>query len=140
MRQPIKLVVRKGKIRKDGTSLIFLQYCHTAARRVLISTGVAIPPKYWDKRSGRICEDLPQQFGQVKELEDFLTEKARKAEDMVRQAKSRRNVCPMNFLKVNFPLSDRWHIEQMKDNRDELDVFRQIDAYIEEKKDTVRRC
>jgi hypothetical protein len=32
MRQPIKLVVRKGKIRLDGTSLIFLQYCQTAAR------------------------------------------------------------------------------------------------------------
>jgi integrase len=140
MRQPIKLVVRKGKIRQDGTSLIFLQYCHTAARRVLIGTGVAIPPEYWDKRSGRISRELPPQYGKVEELENYLTDKARKAEDMVRQAKLRRNVCPMQFLKINFPLSDKWRIEQMKDNRSELDVFRQIDAYIKEKKDTVRPC
>jgi integrase len=52
----------------------------------------------------------------------------------------RRNVCPMQFLKLNFPLSDKWRIEQMKDNRDELNVFRQIDAYVQEKKDTVRPC
>lgn len=140
MRQPIKLVIRKGKIRRDGTSLIFLQYCHNAARRVLIGTGVAIPPAYWDKRSGRISKELPEQFGRVEELEEFLTDKTRKAEDMVRQAKSRRNVCPMEFLKLNFPLSDKWRIEQMKDKRSELDVFRQIDNYIKEKKDTVRVC
>lgn len=30
MRQPIKLIVKKGKIRRDGTTLIFLQYCHGA--------------------------------------------------------------------------------------------------------------
>jgi integrase len=140
MRQPIKLVIRKGKIRQDGTSLIFLQYCHTAARRVLIGTGIAIPPQFWDKRSSRISPDLPSQFGEVEELEDILTEKARKAEDMVKEAKMHRKVCPMQFLKNNFPLSDRWEIKQMKDDRDELDVFKQIEAYVQEKKKTVRPC
>ena len=43
MRQPIKLIIKKGKVRKDGTSLIFLQYCYSQAKRMLISTDVYIP-------------------------------------------------------------------------------------------------
>ena len=30
MGQPIKLIITKGAIRKDGTSLIFLKFCHSA--------------------------------------------------------------------------------------------------------------
>jgi hypothetical protein len=45
MRQPIKLIIKKGMVRKDGTSLIFLQYCYSKQRRVLISTDIG---KYRD--------------------------------------------------------------------------------------------
>ncbi len=40
MRQPIKLIVRKAKVRKDGTALISVQYCYSADQRVVLSTGV----------------------------------------------------------------------------------------------------
>lgn len=40
MRQPIKLIVRKGKIRNDGTALISLQYCYSAEQRTVLSTGI----------------------------------------------------------------------------------------------------
>ncbi|MFT4155203.1 phage integrase SAM-like domain-containing protein [Parafilimonas sp.] len=136
MRQPIKLIVKKGKLRSDGTRLISIQYCHSATKRAVVGTGIAIPPQYWNKKSCRISGKLPPQYGNVEDLEKRLTDKLRKAEDMVKSAK-KRNICPIKFLHDNLPLSDKWTIEQMKDHKDELDVFRQIDLYIEERKSEV---
>jgi site-specific recombinase XerD len=137
MRQPIKLIVKKGKLRSDGTRLISVQYCHTQYRRATIGTGITIPPNYWNKKTGRISKDLPSEFGNLEELEDILTSKLRKAEDMVNTAK-KRQICPMNFLKVNFPLADQWKIEHMKENKNDLDVYRNIDLYIEERRSEVK--
>jgi len=139
MRQPIKLIVKKGKLREDGTRLISIQYCHTASKRVVIGTGIAIPPQYWNKKSCKISPNLPSEFGNVQELEEVLTEKLRKAEDMVTTAKQRK-ICPLDFLKTNFPLSDRWTINFMKETKNELDVFHQIDLYLEERKSEVKEA
>lgn len=38
MGQPVKLIIKKRAVRKDGTALIFLQYCHNAEQRILVST------------------------------------------------------------------------------------------------------
>ncbi len=59
MRQPIKLIVRKGKVRNDGTALISLQYCYSSEQRVLLSTGIGIPIQFWNKKTRRISKDLP---------------------------------------------------------------------------------
>src|SRR6202012_5927648 len=56
--------------------------------------------------------------------------------DMVMAAK-KKGIDPMNFLKVNFPLADNWKIEQMKEKKRDLDVYNNIDDYIEEKKKEV---
>ncbi len=56
MGQPIKLIIKKGAVRKDGTSLIFLQYCHSVEQRILLSTDVPIPQNYWNKKTGRIAD------------------------------------------------------------------------------------
>jgi len=52
MRQPIKLIVRKGKVRNDGTAPISLQYCYSAEKRIVLSTGIGIPPQFWNKKPG----------------------------------------------------------------------------------------
>ena len=83
MRQPIKLIVRKGKVRTDGTALISLQYCYSAEQRVVLSTGIGIPLQFWNRKTGRISKDLPVAYGNVQQLETGITEKLRKAEDMV---------------------------------------------------------
>ena len=98
MGQPIKLIIKKGAIRKDGTSLIFLQYCHSAEQRVLLSTDIPIPANYWNKKTERITENLPAQYGNVNELQICLTEKLRKVEDMVEYAVKKRSTCPMCVL------------------------------------------
>lgn len=86
MGQQIKPVIKKGAIRKNGTALIFLQYCHDSEKRILLNTEIAIPPQFWNKRTSRIAESLPVQFGSVDKLQSTLTSKLRKAEDMVSYA------------------------------------------------------
>lgn len=140
MRQPIKLVIKKSRIRQDGLCLIYLQYCHNSKRRALVGTDIAIPPAYWNRRTGRISENLPSQYGAVEELELRLCEKLRKAEDMINHAVRNRKGCPMRFLKINFPLSDQWKVEQMVTRKQDLDVFNNIDAYIDERKSEVKQC
>ena len=136
MRQPVKLIVKKGKLRGDGTRLISVQYCHSFNKRVVCSTGLAIPPQYWNRKTCRISPSLPPQFGDVEEMEAYLSDKLRKAEDMVTAAK-KKGTDPMNFLKVNFPLADNWKIEHMKEKKRDLNVYSNIDDYIEEKKKEV---
>jgi len=106
MRQPVKLIVKNGKLRQDGTRSISIQYCHTATKRTVIGTGINIPPQYWNKKTGRISPALPSEYGKVEEIESLLTTKLRKAEDMVTHAKKLKTVCPMAFLKNNLHLSD----------------------------------
>src|SRR5450432_1241692 len=140
MGQPIKLIIKKGAVRKDGTSLIFLQYCHSAEQRILLSTDVPIPSNYWNKKTGRISDSLPPKYGNVNELQLSLTEKLRKAEDMVEHAFKKHNICPMQFLKNNFHLHQSWKLEQMSDSKKNLDVYDNIEDYITSKQSTVKHC
>lgn len=140
MGQPIKLIIKKGAVRKDGTSLIFLQYCHTAEQRILLSTEVPIPPNYWNKKTRRITENLPSKYGNANELQLNITAKLRKAEDMVEYAIKKCNICPMQFLKENFFLQPNWKLEQMADSKKSLDIFWNIDDYVDSKRSTVKHC
>src|SRR5258708_4876782 len=133
MRQPIKLIVKKGKLLTSGTRPIAIQYCHSVTKRAVVNTGYYIPPAFWNKKSGRISPDLPSQFGYVDQIEEALTLKLRKAEDMVKFAK-KKGVCPMKFLKVNLPLSDEWQMQQMTEEKKELGVYKHIQDYIDEKR------
>ena len=45
MRYPIKLIVRKGKVRNDGTALIYLQYCLSAEKGMLEPKTIYISSK-----------------------------------------------------------------------------------------------
>lgn len=140
MGQPIKLIIKKGAIRKDGTALIFLQYCHNSEQRILLNTDVGIPPQYWNKRLSRINETLPLQFGNVDNMQKALTQKLRKAEDMVSYALKQKNTCPMKFLKENSSLDGKWGFEQMSDEKKSLDVFWNIDEYAKAKLGAVKKC
>lgn len=133
MRRPIKLILKKGKVRKDGTSTIFLQYCFSARRRVLVSTNISIPVCYWNARISSISQKLPPEYGNVNTLETALREKLRKAESMVDYAIRKTHTCPMRFLKRNFALANSWQLEQMDDSNRRQDVFYQLDQYIQDK-------
>ncbi|HMO60780.1 MAG: site-specific integrase [Lacibacter sp.] len=141
MRHPIKLISRKAKVGKNGLAPISLQYCFSADKRVVLSTGISIPPQYWNRKTNRISKDLPLEYGSLPEMETVLTQKLRKAEDMISYALGQRNICPMKFLKENFHLdNNRWGFEQMTDANNALDVFKHIDDYARSKKSSVKHC
>ena len=47
---PIKPICKKEWVRRDGTSIIFRQFCRNSEERVLVDTGIAIPPEYWNPK------------------------------------------------------------------------------------------
>jgi integrase len=140
MGQSVKLITKKGAVRKDGTSLVFIQYCHNADQRVLLNTEVAIPSQFWNKKTNRIIETLPLQYGKISELQTKLTTKLRKAEDMITYALNHKDICPMKFLKDNFQQQENWKLEPMADIEKNLNVYWNIDDYVESKRDTVKQC
>jgi hypothetical protein len=140
MGQPIKLIIKKSAVRKDGTCLILLQYCYSAEKRILLSTDVAIPPNFWNKKMDRISKDLPSHYGEPDFLNSLLTEKLRRAEDIVDHGLKKRESCPMKFLKNNFGLNSSWKMEQRHDDKKNLNVYHNIDLFVKSKESSVRRC
>lgn len=137
MNSSVKLIIRKAKCSKEGNHTIFLQYCYTSAKRVLISTGISIPQDYWDKNTCSIQASLPSKFGKVNPLQSELNKQLNKAERIIRYAIKNKHTCPMLFLKRNFRLPDCWDLDQMEEENNELSVFYQIDKYVEDKRGMV---
>lgn len=138
MRHPIRLIIKKGKVRKDGTSLIFLQYFYSETKRILIGTDIGIPESYWNKKTSSISRSLPNEYGDPEKLESDLREKLRRAEKIVDFALKNANTCPVRFLKKNFKLAGDKYFEQAGYNYYKLDVFYQIEKYIRDKRDLVQ--
>ena len=69
-------------MRKDGTSIIFIQYCHSLEKRTLLNSGIAIPPNYWNQKRLRINADLPVSYGNPEQLNEQLQHAIRVAEDI----------------------------------------------------------
>lgn len=132
MNSSIKLIIRKAKCSRNGNHTVFLQYCYTSTKRVVISTGVSIPEVHWDKNMCSILPSLPPEYGSVDSLQKSLDKQRSKAEKIVRYAIKRKHSCPMQFLKRNFRLPDCWDLDQMEDDNN-LSVFNQIDRYLEDK-------
>ena len=130
MQQSIKLIMKKGKPSKNGTHTLFIQYCYSSVKRVLISTGISIPQTHWDKNACSILRSLPSEYGRVELLQNKLNQQRVKAEKIIYYAMKRNHTCPMEFLKRNFHLPDCWDLDQMEEDNNNLSVFYQIDRYL----------
>jgi hypothetical protein len=138
---PIKPICKKEWSRRDGTSVIFLQYCHNSEERVLVDTGVAIPPEYWNRKNNRINANLPEKFGIVKNIETHISEKMRRAEDLINYAVAKSNIPPARFLKEKFSTDfDPVKYTSVLKVQDSLNVFYHIDEYLKVKATKVKRC
>ena len=138
MHHPIRLIIKKRKVRKDGTSLIFLQYCYSPSKRILIGTDIGIPESFWNKKTSSISITLPGEYGDPLKLEADLREKLRRAEKIVDYALQNTNTCPIRFLKKNFKQAGDRYFEQAGYDPQKLDVFYQIEKYIRDKTDLVQ--
>ena len=47
---PIKSICERKDMRRDGTSVIYIQYCYSADKRTLLNSEIAIPHAYWNKK------------------------------------------------------------------------------------------
>ena len=138
MSLPIKPVCKKALKRKDGTSIIFIQYCHSLEKRTLLNSGIAIPPNYWNLKKLRINSDLPECFGSAELLNEKLQSIIRTVEDILAFAGKNKVKDPLLFLKRTFmPDLDLSLLKEKAKENDEpkvnLDVFFQIDEYIKSK-------
>ncbi|OQP60138.1 hypothetical protein A3860_34220 [Niastella vici] len=138
MRQPIKLIIKKGNVHKDETSPIFVQYCYSTQKRVLLSTDINIPAKYWNKKTCSILTSLPTQYGDPKRLEADLRAKLRRAEQIVDYAFQDANTNPIRFLKRYFKEGDDQYLHHVDYDNNIKDVFYQMDLYIESKTGLVK--
>ena len=139
---PIKPVCKRNKARRDGTSLIFIQYCFNSEKRTLLNTEIAIPPAYWNRRSLRVSSDTPSVFGRADELNQKLQDMIRLAQDIASFAIKNNMTDPCSFLKKTF--KPGFDLSLLKEKAKEvelpevnLDVFFQIDEYIKSKKKQV---
>jgi hypothetical protein len=60
---PIKPICEPKKMRKDGTCIIYIQYCFSSGHRTNLNSEIAIPPAFWNERRLCIKADLPAAFG-----------------------------------------------------------------------------
>ena len=136
---PIKPICKKEWVRRDGTSVIFLQYCFNSEERVLVDSALAIPPEYWNNKNNRISTNLPKDYGIVKELELILSEKMRRVEDLVNYALNKSNIHPVKFLKEKFQTDfDPKQSTVVLNSTSTMDVFWHIEDYKESKRATVK--
>jgi Arm DNA-binding domain/Phage integrase SAM-like domain len=134
MQSSVKLIIRKGKLRKDGNHVVFIQYCYTSVKRVLISTDISVPAAYWDNDNSCIMLSLPSEHGSPESIQSILDQIRMKAERIINYALKNNHTCPMQFLKRNFRLPDCWNFDQMEDENNSLSVFYQIDRYLDNKR------
>lgn len=142
---PIKPICNAAKVRRDGTSLIFIQYCFNSDNKALLNTGIAIPPNYWHKKLNRIAEDLPPQYGKAGDLNKELQRQIRLAEDIISFGLECKFKDPVSFVRQKFtPTFDILSLKENNanslENKDTLDFNHQFLLYIESKRKKVAKA
>ncbi|GAA0548091.1 site-specific integrase [Chitinophaga japonensis] len=134
---PIKPVCKKKFVRRDGTSVIFIQYCHSIDKRTLLNSGIAIPPAYWNIKRSRIDGNLPEVYGNASSLNERLQQAIRVAQDILNFTMKEKISDPLSFLKATFrpdfdpvSLTQKAKAAAAIDPKINLDLFFQIDDYI----------
>lgn len=147
---PIKPICSAKKIRRDGTSPIFLQYCYSATYRTLLNTGINIPPDCWNNKLLCITKKLPAAYGNPELLNEELLRLKRIAEDLVTQAVKKQVPDRGIFVKNSFSPSltaialgeqaEAALKQKATDQKSKLDIYYQLDDYIKSKEKKVSKA
>lgn len=135
---PIKPICPKSKVRRDGTGLIFIQYCGTDNKKVLLNTEIAIPPKFWNRKFLRIMPDLPARYGRAADLGARLASMLRMVEDIISYTVKEKIPDVGAFLKQTFRpdfdpsgLFEAAELTAKTNPGINLDIYFQIEHYIQ---------
>lgn len=145
---PLKPICDRKNMRKDGTSIIFIQYCYCPEHRTNLNTEIAIPPAFWNKRSLCVSNDLPPIYGSAEHLNVEIKRLFRQAEDIIDFAIKKNIPNRGNFVKKVFnPVLDLATLEKDEEkikiiadaqtNKVNLDLYFQVDDYISSKEKKV---
>jgi site-specific recombinase XerD len=141
---PIKPICNPKKIRKDGTSPIFIQYCLNADQKTLLNTGLGIPPQFWNKKLSRVMDKMPTQWGSHEVLNKEIQRQIRLAQDIIVFALEQKLPDPVHFVKATFtPHYDTAQLQsaakEMETSKPKInrDFFYQFDEYIHSKEKKV---
>jgi integrase len=139
---PLKFICHTRKMRKDGCSPIYIQYCYTSTHRTLLNTKMAIPPKYWNRKKGCIQKELPEVFGEAAAMNNELLRQYRLVEDLIAQCEKMGVVEVGLFVKKHFhPQLDLATLSPLQKAKSQplppaprkvpsTDVYAQLDDYI----------
>ena len=146
---PIKPICPAAKMRKDGTSVIFIQYCRSEHDKTLLNTEIAIPPEYWNKKRNRVTDNLPSEYGVPQKINLEVHRMYRMAEDIVKFAIKIGYSDPVSFVKntfsPDFDLNNlgiervRTNLKTESNEKVNHDFFFQFDQYLKSKESTVSR-
>jgi len=64
---PLKKICQAKGVRRDGTSVIYIQYCFSSTRRTLLATGIDIPLSYWDSKNQKVKDSLPEEYSKAEQ-------------------------------------------------------------------------
>lgn len=140
---PIKVILDR-RPRKDGSSPIAIQYCHSSEKRTILSTGIAVPSRYWNNRLCRVTQKLPAEFGLANQLNAQIQKLVRSAQDLVSFAREQKMIDPISFLKNAWrpeldAVSLAIHAQEIakspvQQSAANIDFFFQLDEYIKAKR------
>jgi len=132
-------ICEKKRLRKnEGTSKIYLQYNYSSNLRPLLDTDLAIPPQFWNKKTRRIINKLPPEYGDYRQLNSELIRQEQLAQDLIRLAVRMKVADIMAFMKEYYsPKLDITELTGKKDlferlakppeERTNLDLFFQLE-------------
>ena len=137
-------------LRRDGTSLIYIQYCFSSEKRTLLNTEIAIPPNSLNKKKLCIADNLPLSIGNVNRLNSELDRMIRLAQDIVSYAARNKIEDRSSFVKQTFkpnfdiktlnclPASNINDVHQEK--KVNKNLYLQLDEYINSKEKKVSKA
>lgn len=146
---PVKLICRTNRVHEDGTCTIFIQYCY-GDKKVLLHTGIKVPPKCWNRKQQCIEDSLPAENGVAAELNNELLRMRSVVNALALKARTIKTEERGKFLKDSFSadlvlenvegkISEKEN-KKKKDQQDALDVYYQFDEYIKSKQRKVGRA
>lgn len=134
-------------MRKEGTSVVYIQYCFSSQRRTLLNTHIAIPPAFWDQHNCCIKDDLPDTYGDVIFYNKEIKRLYRLAEDLLDCATSEQIEDKLSFIKQHFATNVNFDVVRNAKARfaalkqqqinEASDIYFQLDAFIESKRKKV---
>lgn len=145
----VKLICRAKRVHEDGTCTVFAQYCY-GEKKVLLHTGIKVPPRYWSKVQECVSDNLPAEYGVAADLNKELLRMRSVANALALKAKALKTEERGKFIKASFSpalVPDNVEKKIVENERKEkelqqatLDVYYQFDEYIKSKQRKVGRA